>query len=266
MCKVIIKKGSPSPGPSLWHVMMTVGLNSFQAIHYTLKDGTTFFPTSTTHIRQTMNQLATTPHIAMQQWMDMHNRNGDTNKLWCKTWCSGTSQAENKFSWQLIYGVPIALVYRNRRLRVSDATLCYTRCLLQPPEIIKHTIFECRAFEDIWEWIGLLVTALLDLPHLIHFTLLQVFLADPIHGSVPVLLWRILRKVCYFSIWNDRNEHYIPLPLKLWNKRAIICHFWFRFTIYIKKRMVHVTGQRRQMRRVYSINQWVLDMPSAPPL
>lgn len=217
LCRVVVQKDSAGKGPQTWRVMTAVGLDSYAATRLSWKDGTTFFATSTAHIRRMLNQPRPAPHVALQRWIDEHSWNGDFGRLWRETWHPKSSQDENAFAWQMIYGVPTTLVYRLRWIPINDPSLRCTRCSLLTPETIDHTIFGCPASQQIWEWVNTLLTTLSASTRAASVSLLQVFMADQVNSSIPQLLWRILRKISCFCIWKARNDHFIPLPPIPWN-------------------------------------------------
>lgn len=112
---------------------------------------------------------------------------------------------------------------------------------------IDHTIFGFPTSQEIRMQINSLLTALISPTHVISVTMLQVFMTDPLHRLILKLLWCILPKISCFCIWKAWNDHYIPLPPTLWNRRAIIAQIWHRFRIYVQKEwhLLLTKGKRR---------------------
>lgn len=181
------------------------------------------------------NPRSRAPHVAIQRWVTKHGWNSDLGRLWKETWHPKISQDENTFAWQMIYGIPTTLVYRHHWISITDPSLRCTRCSRLQPETIQHTIFSCPASQDIWAWVNILLTSLSTSTSLPPLTLLQVFMADPVHSTIPQFLWQILRKIASFCIWKAQNEHYIPLHPIPWNRNVVIAHIWSRVRIYVQK-------------------------------
>lgn len=152
---------------------------------YFWKDGKDYFATSIAHLRQMQNSPRPIHHSALQKWQDRRNWNGNLEALWRETLHNSRSQAKNVYLWQMIYGIPTTLVYKDHRIPVNDLRMHCTRCTLLVLERIEHTIYECLASREIWKWVALLITLPPPMPTF-HITITQVFLADAIHLAIPL--------------------------------------------------------------------------------